>query len=283
MYMGYGYGYGAGAGVTAVLVVIALIAAIIVAVMGYKKYAVDPTEERMNINDRSTWGPFLRFDTLLIDKIVKALYIFNALFVAFVYIAVLIGSLFNGNGFGAFLATLIFGGLACLVIELLVRVFHESIMLAVIVARNTSDIKRMMGASGSGAGSLPTPVKPQPGPVPPAPAPSYTGYPVPPTAPIPPRDFVAPIVPVAPVKPVQPAPVVPAEVTPVSEPDSDVVVVETVAEAAPAQPEQTQDTASVTPVPTEGVEQSATRICPNCGAVISATAHFCIVCGTKID
>jgi len=280
MYMGYGYGYGAGAGVTAVLVIIALIAAIIMAVMGYRKYAIDPTEERMNINDRSTWGPFLRFDTLLIDKIVKALYIFNALFVAFVYIAVLIGSLFNG--FGAFLATLIFGGLACLVIELLVRVFHESIMLAVIVARNTSDIKRMMGASGSGAGSLPTPVTPQPGPVPPAPAPSSM-YPEPPTSPIPPRDFVTPVAPVAPVEPVRPAPVVPAEVAPVSEPDSDVVVVETVAQAAPVQPEQAQDTASVTPVPTEGAEQSATRICPNCGAVISATAHFCIVCGTKID
>jgi ribosomal protein L40E len=62
-----------------------------------------------------------------------------------------------------------------------------------------------------------------------------------------------------------------------------VVIVETVAEAAPAQPEQTQDTTSVTPAPTEEAEQSATRICPKCGAVVSATAHFCIVCGTKID
>jgi len=77
--------------------------------------------------------------------------------------------------------------------------------------------------------------------------------------------------------------VVPAEVAPVSEPDSDVVVVETVAQAAPVQPEQAQDAASVTPVRLRRVEQSATRICPNCGAVISATARFCIVCGTKLD
>lgn len=281
MYMGYGYGYGAGAGVTAVLVAVALIAAIVMAIMGYRKYATDPMEKSISIGDQSTWGPYLRFDTLLIDKIVKALYLFNALFVAFVYIAVLIGSLFNG--FGAFLATLIFGGLACIVIELLVRVFHESIMLAVIVARNTSDIKRMMGASGSDAGSLPTPGRPQPGPAPYAPAPSYTGYPVPPTSPIPPSDPAAPTAPVAPVVPVRPAPAAPVETAPVSEPDSDVVVVETVAEAAPAQPEQTQDTTSVTPAPTEEAEQPATRICPKCGAVVSATAHFCIVCGTKID
>lgn len=279
MYLGYGYGYGAGAGVTAVLVIVALIAAIIMAIVGYKKYATDPMEKSISISDQSTWGPFLRFDTLLIDKIVKALYIFNALFVAFAYIAILIGSLFNG--FGAFLATLVFGGLVCIVVELLVRVFHESIMLAVIVARNTSDIKRMMGSNGSDVGSLPTPGKPQPGPVPYAPAPFYTGYPVPPTSPIPPSDSAAPTTPVVPVEPVRPAPVAPP--APASEPDSDVVVVETVAEAAPAQPGQTQDTVDASPAPAEEVEQSATRICPNCGAVISATAHFCIVCGTKID
>jgi len=282
MALGYGYGYGAGSVVTGVLVIVAIIAAIIVAIMGYRRYAADPMEARTNIKDQSTWGPFLRFDTLLIDKIVKALYIFNALLVAFVYIAVLIGSLFNG--FGAFLATLIFGGLACIVVELLVRVFHESIMLAVIVARNTSDIKRMMGANGPGAGGIPTPVTPQPGPTPYAPAPSpTTGCPVPPTSPVPPNDFAVPTAPVAPVEPVRPTPVASAEAAPIPEPDSDVVVVETVAEAAPDKPRQTQETAAVTSVPAEGVEQPATRICPNCGAVISATAHFCIVCGTKID
>ena len=54
-------------------------------------------------------------------------------------------------------------------------------------------------------------------------------------------------------------------------------VIETVAEAAP-EPEPAAP-APVVPEP----EQPTVRTCPNCGAVVSPTAHFCIVCGTKLD
>ena len=293
MYYGTTYAHSAGMSVVAILIVIAFIAAIIVAVLGYKKYVTGPDEARINIKDQATWGPFLRFDSLLIDKIVKALYLFNALFIAFAYVAVVIGSIYDG--FGAFLGTLIFGFLALVVVELLVRVLHESIMLSVIVARNTSDIKRMMGGPQAGGDVLPPmPVAPQPGPAPyapaPAPAPTYSdspfpmSYGAPSTSPIAPAAPVAPAAPAAPetlfapAAPVAPAPPAEPEV-PVApeEPAEDVEVIETVAEAVP-EPEPAAP-ASVVPAP----EQPATRTCPNCGAVVSPTAHFCIVCGTKLD
>ena len=301
MYYGTTYAHSAGMSVVAILLVVAFIAAIIVAVLGYKKYVTGPDEARINIKDQATWGPFLRFDSLLIDKIVKALYLFNALFIAFAYVAVVIGSIYDG--FGAFLGTLIFGFLALVVVELLVRVFHESIMLSVIVARNTSDIKRMMGGPQAGSDVLPPmPVAPQPGPAPyapapaPAPAPTYSdrpfpmAYDAPSTSPVAPVAPVAPAAPAAPAAPVAPsapetliapsaivAPVEPEEPVAPEEPDEDVEVIETVAEAAP-EPEP----AAPTPVVPEP-EQPAVRTCPNCGAVVSPTAHFCIVCGTKLD
>ena len=290
MYYGTTYAHSAGMSVVAILIVIAFIAAIIVAVLGYKKYVTGPDEARINIKDQATWGPFLRFDSLLIDKIVKALYLFNALFIAFAYVAVVIGSIYDG--FGAFLGTLIFGFLALVVVELLVRVFHESIMLSVIVARNTSDIKRMMGGPQAGSDVLPPmPVAPQPGPAPyvptPAPAPTYSDRPYPMTYDAPSTSPFAPVAPVAPVAPAAPAaPEAPAEPEVLLAPEApiepeapadDVEVIETVAEAVP-EPEPAAP-APVVPAP----EQPATRTCPNCGAVVSPTAHFCIVCGTKLD
>ena len=198
MYYGTTYAHSAGMSVVAILIVIAFIAAIIVAVLGYKKYVTGPDEARINIKDQATWGPFLRFDSLLIDKIVKALYLFNALFIAFAYVAVVIGSIYDG--FGAFLGTLIFGFLALVVVELLVRVLHESIMLSVIVARNTSDIKRMMGGPQAGGDVLPPmPVAPQPGPAPyapaPAPAPTYSDSPFPMSYGAPSTSPIAPVAP----------------------------------------------------------------------------------------
>ena len=279
MYYGTTYAHSAGMSVVAILIVIAFIAAIIVAVLGYKKYVTGPDEARINIKDQATWGPFLRFDSLLIDKIVKALYLFNALFIAFAYVAVVIGSIYDG--FGAFLGTLIFGFLALVVVELLVRVLHESIMLSVIVARNTSDIKRMMGGPQAGGDVLP------PMPYAPAPAPTYSDSPFPMSYGAPSTSPIAPVAPVAPAAPetlfapaAPVAPVAPAEpevpVTP-EEPAEDVEVIETVAEAAP-EPEPATP-APVAPEP----EQPTVRTCPNCGAVVSPTAHFCIVCGTKLD
>ena len=87
----YGYGYGyrspslgidAMGGIFVTLLVIAFIAAIVLAVAGYRKYVSDGTEQPFRLKDPGTWGPFLRFDKLVIDKILKALYIFCAIFTA---------------------------------------------------------------------------------------------------------------------------------------------------------------------------------------------------------
>ena len=187
---GYGYGYsspsfgvGAAGGIFLTLLVIGFIAAIILAVVVYRKYASDGTEQLFSFKDRSTWGPFLRFDKLVIDKILKALYIFTAIFTAFFFLAIVLASL--ADGIGVFLITLIMCAIVCLIVELLERVTFESVMLSVIVARNTNDIKNMMG-------SRPAAPLPPAGPAPAGPAPE---------APVPP----APSAPVEPLDP-QPAP-----------------------------------------------------------------------------
>jgi hypothetical protein len=103
-------------------------------------------------------------------------------------------------------------------------------------------------------------------------------YDAPSTSPFAPAAPVAPAAPAAPEAPAEPevllAPEAPIEP---EAPADDVEVIETVAEAVP-EPEPAAP-APVVPAP----EQPATRTCPNCGAVVSPTAHFCIVCGTKLD
>ena len=103
---GYGYGYenygyggpsfgiGAAGGIFVTLVVIGFIAAIVLAVVVYRKYASDGNEQPLSFKDKSTWGPFLRFDKLVIDKILRALYIFCAIFTAFFFLALVL-SLFH--------------------------------------------------------------------------------------------------------------------------------------------------------------------------------------------
>ena len=67
---GYGYGYenygyggpsfgiGAAGGIFVTLVVIGFIAAIVLAVVVYRKYASDGNEQPLSFKDKSTWGPF---------------------------------------------------------------------------------------------------------------------------------------------------------------------------------------------------------------------------------
>ena len=153
---GYGYGYenygyggpsfgiGAAGGIFVTLVVIGFIAAIVLAVVVYRKYASDGNEQPLSFKDKSTWGPFLRFDKLVIDKILRALYIFCAIFTAFFFLALVLASL--ADGIVVFLITLIMCAILCLIIELLERVSFESVMLSVIITRNTSDIKGMLGS-----------------------------------------------------------------------------------------------------------------------------------------
>lgn len=151
---GYGYGYnnygygspsfgvGAAGGIFVTLLAIGFIAAIVLAVVVYRKYASDGNEQPLSLKDKSTWGPFLRFDKLVIDKILRALYIFCAIFTAFFFLALVLASL--ADGIAVFLITLIMCAILCLIIELLERVSFESVMLSVIITHNTSDIKGML-------------------------------------------------------------------------------------------------------------------------------------------
>ncbi|MCH3956512.1 MAG: zinc-ribbon domain-containing protein [Olsenella sp.] len=166
---GYGYGYntpsfgiGASAGIFVTLLVIAFIAAIVLAVAGYRKYVNDGDQQRFSLKDSSTWGSFFRFDKLVIDKILKALYLFCAIFTAFFFLAIVLASL--ANGIVAFLVSLIMCAILCLIIELIERVTFESVMLSVIITRNTTDIKGMLGGRQSSqlSPAAPDPVAPTP-------------------------------------------------------------------------------------------------------------------------
>ena len=160
-YGGYGYnsnplgqlfGFGAAEGV---LILVAFIAAIVLTVMGYKRFISDKNELHLSFKDKKSWGPFLRFDILLIDKILKALYIFNALFILFACASVALSSL--SFGFGAFLGSLVGMALLCIVLEILLRVGYEFAILNVMIARNTSDIRRKLFSDASSAPATPAP------------------------------------------------------------------------------------------------------------------------------
>lgn len=177
-YGGYGYdanpfgqlvNFGSAFGV---LMFIALVAAIVLTVMGYKRFVSDKNELHLSYKDKKSWGPFLRFDILLIDKILKALYMFNALLVLFGCAAGALSSL--SFGFGAFLGALVGMIILCIVLELLLRVGYEFVMLNVMIARNTSDIRRKLfsdaptkpAAPASPAPEAPVAPEPEPAPTP---------------------------------------------------------------------------------------------------------------------
>ena len=176
-------------GFVAALLLVAFIAAIVLTVIIYKRYVGSVSSKlRIDPRDQRTWGPFLNFDTLIIDKVLKALYIFNAIFLAFALCVLAIGMLFEG--FSRFLAFLCVAAIALIAGELLLRLFYELIMMTVVIARNTSAIKRELCkdevADEDGISSLtPEPavfsvVTPEPDP---APEPEPEPEPVAPTCP----------------------------------------------------------------------------------------------------
>ena len=252
-YGGYGYGgnplgqlFGFGAA-EGVLILVAFIAAIVLTVMGYKRFISDKNELHLSFKDKKSWGPFLRFDILLIDKILKALYIFNALFILFACASVALSSL--SFGFGAFLGSLVGMALLCIVLEILLRVGYEFAILNVMIARNTSDIRRKLFSDASSA------------PATPAPAPTPSPAPVAPVAPAP-----------APEAPVASAP----EPVPTPEPDA--------FETAPTTVLDRSNQAPADPAPVAPTEVAPkASFCPNCGAPVEPGDHFCGECGHKLD
>lgn len=252
-YGGYGYnsnplgqlfGFGAAEGV---LILVAFIAAIVLTVMGYKRFISDKNELHLSFKDKKSWGPFLRFDILLIDKILKALYIFNALFILFACASVALSSL--SFGFGAFLGSLVGMALLCIVLEILLRVGYEFAILNVMIARNTSDIRRKLFSDASSAPATPAPT--------PTPSP-------------------APVAPVAPAPAPEPAPASAPEPVPTPEPDA--------FETAPTTVLDRSNQAPADPAPVAPTEVAPkASFCPNCGAPVEPGDHFCGECGHKLD
>ena len=128
-------------GFVAALMLVAFIASIVLTVIGYKRFVGSARSKlRIDPRDQRTWGPFLNFDVLIIDRVIKALYMFNAIFLALATVVGIIAALFAG--FKEFLLGLIGGAIALVVGELLLRLFYELVMMTVVIARNTSAIKR---------------------------------------------------------------------------------------------------------------------------------------------
>lgn len=147
--MGYGKNYGGGMtlgslvnGGTAfmVLSLVALIASIVCTVIVYKKFVSTGGTHSRDIVGNTSWiAPFLRFDTLIIEKLLKALYLFGAISTVFFALAFLISSLFVSMG--SFMATLIGVIVGVPISEVIHRIVYEFLMLNIVIARNTTEIR----------------------------------------------------------------------------------------------------------------------------------------------
>ncbi len=166
------YGYGSGLnnvqssailgsfGIFLVLGFIGFVAAIVVTVLLYRKFVSDGTPR---VSGKRDWRPFFRFETLLIDKILKAFYIFTSCLIAFESVAAIVAGLcsFIANPLGA-LVGIVLIAIGCVVFEVLNRLGFEQTMLMILVWRNTSDLRKGLvgdqlygNPSASSAGSAP--------------------------------------------------------------------------------------------------------------------------------
>lgn len=162
-----------------VLSVLAFIAAIVVTILLYQKFISEKTPAKTPEGKRD-WGPFFRFETLLIEKILKVLYLFLACLIAFEAIAAAISSLIGiiyspGTALVGVITALIVG----VILEVLNRLGFEFTMITILIWKNTSEIRKSMQAGSSPA--VPT------APVDPAPSTPTNTAPVAPTP-----DYVAP-------------------------------------------------------------------------------------------
>ena len=117
-------------GFVAALMLVAFIASIVLTVIGYKRFVIG-SDSKLNIDprDQRTWGPFLNFDTLIIDRVIKALYMFNAIFLALATVVGVIAALFAG--FEEFLLAVLGGAILLAVGELMLRLLYELVMMTV--------------------------------------------------------------------------------------------------------------------------------------------------------
>ncbi len=239
-YGGYGsYGRSGGAGLWQFIVgiVVGLTLTILLYVL------VFPESRKASLNGFFQFiKDFFDMKYLLIEKILKFLYVLNTMTVISVGFFLLFGR------------TFVMGLLMIILGPIVQRLLYESVMLGILLVKNTMEINNKLGGSKEGSafgGSFSMPKKPAPAPTPVQPAPQ--------AAPTTPAQPVAPAA--QPATPVQPA----APAQPVSQP----VAPAPQAPTAPAQP--------------TAPAASAPKVCPTCGTPLEAGAIFCAACGTKVQ
>lgn len=149
------------------LLVCGFVAAIVLTVLAYRKYVSADAHPSFKISDPKTWGPFVRFERLVVEKVLIALYLFLAiglaLLCAIIVVLGLIGAfMMTGQGYGAagwglFFLTLIVQAVIFLLGELLLRLGFELQMLLVIIARNTIYLKNRATGAAVPPADCPTP------------------------------------------------------------------------------------------------------------------------------
>lgn len=152
MYGSYAYGYGgyngliATASIGLLLGFVAFVAAIVVTVLFYKKYiAVDNIHkvQPSQALKHHDWGPFFRFEHLIVENILKVLYIFFASLIAFESAAGILSSLMGiFSDPGAVFFSIIFILIICVVLEVVTRLWFEFSLLTVLIWKNTSAIRK---------------------------------------------------------------------------------------------------------------------------------------------
>lgn len=287
---GYGYGYRDPSGGFAALIIfliIAEIAALVCTIIGYRKFVSNQDVPAFKINDVNTWGPFSRFDKLIVGNVLRWFYLFSALSLGFGGVVFTLYCIFGLADTGipealCFVIALLNLVGVCLG-ELLVRVGYEERLLRVIIAEKSSDITELLrkhfddydthGNVSADAGDAPDPTAPVmpgagnffSGPArrvgnafnaePPAASAGSAYRPQSPTPPAPsaPR-YQAPTAPTAPTAPA--SHVSPASVPPVVPPSTQ----------APSAPKHQ-------------APQAGTWTCPICGT--ENNGNFCRSCGNK--
>ncbi len=130
-----------------ILLFVALIAALVLSVVFYVKFVKSDQDQKVSLTQPRELKSFLRFDTLIIDKVLRYMYLLCSLLVAFVDVAIVLASL--AQGFISFVCTLVIGAVIGTVMELMVRLAFEFTMQLVVIGHNTTDIKNELHAKTS--------------------------------------------------------------------------------------------------------------------------------------
>lgn len=270
------------AGVGLVLAFIAFIAAIVVTVIFYRKFiSVDNVYKTPGV--KGDWGPFFRFEHLIIENILKVLYIFTASLIAFECAASIITSFFGfmydaGAAFGG----IIFFLILFVVLEIINRLWFEFSLLTVLIWKNTSAIRKSVAAddaSSNAGGFNPfNPVIPQAGNATQTAQNTNTSFGATTSSAQAgsPSSSAQPTQPVA--QPAQPATQPTQPVSTSAVPSQAGVVpqapVQNASVQAPVSPNEASQTAPVSH------SHNSAWTCPSCGA-FNKSGSFCAQCGTR--